>query len=179
LSAGFTASLGPLQAAVDRIGLNVTTTFPSHGGNLGPANLALAFKPPNGIGLSVDAGIVSGGGYLYIDTARGECAGAMQLMFADFLSLGAIGLIDTKLPDGSSGFSLLIIITADFGAGIQLGFGFTLNAVTDAVQSVPGIDPGRASYQTAVETAARRGPGIADLRPFRPATPPCPGTKHQ
>ena len=53
----------------------------------------------------------------------------MQLEFADFLSLGAIGLIDTKLPDGSSGFSLLIIITADFGAGLQLGFGFTLNAV--------------------------------------------------
>ena len=50
-------------------------------------------------------------------------------MFADFLTLSAIGLIDTKLPDGSAGFSLLIIITADFGAGIQLGFGFTLNAV--------------------------------------------------
>ena len=33
------------------------------------------------------------------------------------------------MPDGSSGFSLLIIITADFGAGIQLGFGFTLLAV--------------------------------------------------
>jgi hypothetical protein len=33
------------------------------------------------------------------------------------------------MPDGSSGFSLLIIITADFGPGIQLGFGFTLLAV--------------------------------------------------
>ena len=129
LSAGFSASLGPLQAAVDRIGLTVTTTFPDSGGNLGPANLALAFKPPTGVGLSVDAGIVSGGGYLYVDTASGEYAGAMQLMFADFLTLSAIGLIDTKLPDGSAGFSLLIIITADFGAGIQLGFGFTLNAV--------------------------------------------------
>jgi hypothetical protein len=129
LSAGFSASLGPLQASVDRIGLTATTSFPSQGGNLGPANLALAFKPPTGVGLAVDAGIVSGGGYLYVDSARGEYAGAMQLMFADFLTLSAIGLIDTKLPDGSSGFSLLIIITADFGAGIQLGFGFTLNAV--------------------------------------------------
>ena len=43
--------------------------------------------------------------------------------------MSAIGLINTKMPDGSPGFSLLIIITADFGAGIQLGFGFTLNAV--------------------------------------------------
>jgi hypothetical protein len=33
------------------------------------------------------------------------------------------------MPDGSSGFSLLIVITAEFGSGIQLGFGFTLLAV--------------------------------------------------
>ena len=99
------------------------------GGNAGPANIAMAFKPPNGIGLAVDAGVVKGGGYLYIDTDRGEYAGALELVFADFLSLHAIGLITTKMPDGSSGFSLLIIITAEFGAGIQLGFGFTLLAV--------------------------------------------------
>ena len=33
------------------------------------------------------------------------------------------------MPDGSPGFSLLVIITAEFGAGIQLGFGFTLLGV--------------------------------------------------
>lgn len=129
LSAGFSAALGPLQASVDRMGAIATLSLPAGGGNLGPANIAFAFKPPNGVGLSVDAGVVSGGGFLYIDSARGEYAGAVQLEFADFLALGAIGLIDTKLPDGSSGFSLLIIVTADFGAGLELGFGFTLNAV--------------------------------------------------
>jgi hypothetical protein len=129
LSTAFQASLGPLQASVDRIGLNVTTTFPARGGNLGPANLAFSFKPPSGVGLSVNVGIVQGGGFLYIDTDRGEYAGALELVFADFLSLHAIGLITTKMPDGSSGFSLLVIITADFGTGIQLGFGFTLLAV--------------------------------------------------
>ena len=129
LSGAFSANLGPLTASVERIGLKVTTTFPGHGGNLGPADVSLAFKPPTGVGLSVDAGIVSGGGFLYIDPDRGEYAGALQLKFADFLDLSAIGLINTKMPDGSPGFSLLIIITADFGAGIQLGFGFTLNAV--------------------------------------------------
>ena len=72
---------------------------------------------------------MTGGGYLYIDTDRGEYAGALQLEIADFLSVAAIGLISTKMPDGSSGFSLLIILTADFGAGIQLSFGFTLLAV--------------------------------------------------
>lgn len=122
-------SLGPLSASVERIGLTAVTTFPPKGGNLGPANVAFAFKPPNGIGLSVNAGIVKGGGFLYIDSAHGEYAGALELAFADFLTLSAIGLITTKMPDGSNGFSLLIIITADFGAGIQLGFGFTLLAV--------------------------------------------------
>jgi hypothetical protein len=129
LGASFQGSLGPLSAEVDDIGFTVALTFPGSGGNMGPVNAALQFKPPNGVGLSVDAGVVTGAGYLYIDTDRGQYAGALQLEIADFLSVAAIGLISTKLPDGSNGFSLLIILTADFGAGLQLSFGFTLLAV--------------------------------------------------
>jgi hypothetical protein len=130
LTTDISASLGPLEADVQQIGAAATISFPAGGhGNLGPAQLGFEFVPPNGVGLSVDAGVIEGGGFLYIDTAHGEYAGAMQLVFADFLGLQAIGLITTKMPDGSSGFSLLIIITVDFGAGIQLGFGFTLLAV--------------------------------------------------
>jgi hypothetical protein len=129
LGATLQGNLGPLQAVVEDVGLSIPLTFPGHGGNLGPVNAGLQFKPPKGVGLSLDAGIVTGGGYLYIDADRGEYAGALQLEIADFLSVAAIGLISTKMPDGSKGFSLLIIITADFGAGIQLSFGFTLLAV--------------------------------------------------
>jgi len=129
LSAAFGADLGVLQASVDRLGVVATLGFPDGGGNLGPAQLDFAFKPPNGIGLAVDAGVVKGGGYLYIDTERGEYAGALELTFADFLSLKAIGIITTRMPDGSEGFSLLVVITAEFGSGIQLGFGFTLLGV--------------------------------------------------
>jgi hypothetical protein len=129
LAASVKASLGPLAASVDQIGLAGNFTFPDKGGNLGPANVSFSFLPPKGVGLSIDAGIVAGGGYLFIDPDRGRYAGALQLMFADFLAVSAIGIIETKMPDGSSGFSLLIIVTADFGPGIQLGFGFTLLAV--------------------------------------------------
>ena len=73
--------------------------------------------------------MVKGGGYLYIDPERGEYAGALELAFAEFLALKAIGIITTRMPDGSEGFSLLIVITAEFGTGIQLGFGFTLLGV--------------------------------------------------
>lgn len=129
LSGAFSASLGPIQAAVDRIGVLATLSFPPDGGNLGPLDLGFAFKPPNGVGLSVDAGVVRGGGYLYIDAERGEYAGVLELDIAGIVSVKAIGLITTRMPDGSDGFSLLLVITAEFGTGIQLGFGFTLIGV--------------------------------------------------
>jgi hypothetical protein len=129
LGATLQGNLGPLQAVVENVGLRIPLTFPAHGGNLGPVNAALQFKPPTGVGLSINAGVVTGGGFLSFDPDRGEYAGALQLGIANFLTVSAIGLISTRMPDGSRGFSLLIIITADFGAGIQLSFGFTLLAV--------------------------------------------------
>jgi hypothetical protein len=175
LSAG--AALGPLQASVDRLGLVTTLTVKS--GNVGPLDLGFAFKPPNGVGLSIDAGVVTGGGYLYIDTARGQYAGALQLTIADFLQVTAIGLIETKLPDGSEGFSLLIILTADFGPGIQLGFGFTLNAVggliglNRSMQFQPLLDAIRTNAITSVlfpqDVIANAQRIISDLQAFFPA----------
>ncbi len=129
LSVGLGAKLGPLEAAVERIGAKAMVTFPEEGGNLGPANISFEFKPPSGVGLAVDAGVVKGGGYLYIDVERGEYAGALELTFSGFVSIKAIGIITTKMPDGSPGFSLLIIMWVEFASGIQLGFGFALFAV--------------------------------------------------
>ncbi len=130
LGATIKGDLAVLTAVVENIGMTATLTFPAdQKGNLGPANLALGFKAPNGVGLSIDAGVVKGGGYLYLDVDKGEYAGALELTVADFLSLKAIGLINTKLPGGQQGFSMLVIITAEFNPGFQLGFGFTLSGV--------------------------------------------------
>jgi hypothetical protein len=129
LGATVRGNLGPLQAVVENVGLRVPLTFPAHGGNLGPVNAQLQFKPPKSIGLVVNAGVVTGGGFVSRDPDRGEYAGSLQLEIAGFLSVAATALITTRMPDGTRGFSLLIIITADFGAGIQLSFGFTLLAV--------------------------------------------------
>ncbi|WP_028926217.1 DUF6603 domain-containing protein [Pseudonocardia acaciae] len=131
LGATFKAELGPIKAVVEQIGMTANLAFKSgNDGNLGPVDLSLGFRPPKGIGLSVDAGLVAGGGYLYFDPDRGEYAGVLELEFAGLVELKAIGLISTRMPDGSKGFSLLIVITAEFGGGgIQLGFGFTLLAV--------------------------------------------------
>jgi hypothetical protein len=127
---GFSGNLGPLEVAVEDIGVRATLRVKSdQSGNLGPLDATLGFKPPKGVGLAIDAGVVVGGGYLYIDADRGQYAGTLELVIADWLTLTAIGLISTKMPDGSNGFSLLVIITATFGSGIQLGYGFMLIGV--------------------------------------------------
>lgn len=126
VAAGIAGKLGPLAFVVEEIGFGIYATFEP--GNAGPLDLSLGFKPPIGIGLSVDAGVITGGGYLHIDTAKGEYFGALELSFQGIIALKAIGIITTKLPDGSKGFALLILITAEF-APIQLGFGFTLLGV--------------------------------------------------
>jgi hypothetical protein len=125
----FQLELGPLSAVVENIGVKLTLSFPEGGGNMGPANFDLGFQPPNGVGLSINAGAVVGGGYLFFDFEKEEYAGALELTIAGFVSAKAIGIITTKMPDGSKGFSLLIIITAEFNPPFQLGYGFTLNAV--------------------------------------------------
>lgn len=129
LATQLTADLGPLVATVDHIGVNIGISFPPDGkGKLGMADIDFSFAPPKGVGLEVDTGVIVGGGYLYFNPDKGEYFGALELEFQDLFSLKAVGIVNTKMPDGSPGFSLLIIITADF-TPIQLGFGFTLNGV--------------------------------------------------
>ena len=127
LAASATLRIGPVTAVVQRIGLKADVAFPSGGGNLGPAQLTPGFKPPSGLGLSVKAGPVGGGGYLFFDPDAGEYAGALQLDLK-VLKVNAIGLLTTRLPGNQPGFSLLIIIAAEFQP-IQLGYGFALIGV--------------------------------------------------
>jgi hypothetical protein len=136
-------NLGPIAASVSRMGALAKISFPPKGGNAGAAQVDVGFKPPTGVGLAVDAGVVKGGGYLYLDFEREEYAGALELVFMEWIALRAIGLITTRMPDGSKGFSMLIIITVEFGSGIQLGFGFTLLGVGGiiGIHRVVNIEP--------------------------------------
>jgi hypothetical protein len=130
ISASLTGVLGPLKASVDKVGLVFNLRAPQGtNSRFGPVDIDLGFKSPNGVGLSIDSGAVKGGGYLFFDPEKGEYAGALELTVSNFLSLKAIGLIDTKLPGGQPGFSLLVIITAEFNPGYQLGYGFVLLGV--------------------------------------------------
>jgi len=179
ISAGFTGNLGPLSATVDRIGIILNTRFSNNtSGKFGPLDLSLGFKPPSGVGLSLNAGPVNGGGYLYLDPDKGEYAGALELNILGVVSAKAIGLISTKMPDGSNGFSLLLIITAEFTPPFQLGFGFTIIGIGGllGLNRTVLLDPLRDSIhsgainsivfpQNVVENAPRI---ISDLRAIFP-----------
>jgi hypothetical protein len=113
-------SLGPFQMSVQGIGVVFTLAL------LSPTTLQLTagFKAPTGLGAVMDAGPITGGGFLSIDQANGRYAGILQLQLFG-IGVTAIGLLDTKVPGG---FSFLVILSATF-EGLQIGFGFTLNGV--------------------------------------------------
>jgi len=127
LSGAFSLHLGPFTATVDRIGMQADVAV--RDGNLGVLDAALGFKPPNGIGLAIDAGAVKGGGYLFTDPAQGEYAGSLELTIGP-VTVKAIGILSTRvpMPDGSKGWALLLMVYGQF-APIQLSFGFTLTGV--------------------------------------------------
>jgi hypothetical protein len=111
LRAAFSLQLGPFAASIDRAGLRLDVATLSRG--FDALGELVAFAPPKGIGLVLDAGVVKGGGYLFVDAQRGEYAGALELKFLTF-SIKAIGVLATKRPDGSEGWSLLLFVFGQF-----------------------------------------------------------------
>jgi hypothetical protein len=121
LSASFGVALGPFKGSVDRLG--VIVRLRELFGNA--PDVSFAVKPPNGAGLSLDAGIVSGGGYIYLDPDKGEYAGVLELKIMS-IGIKAIAILNTRLPD--AGWSLLLLIFGNFPP-VQLSFGFTLTGL--------------------------------------------------
>jgi uncharacterized protein DUF6603 len=176
------APLGPMTATVEQIGATAVVSFPpAHDGNLGIADITLRFKPPTGVGLTIDAGVVRGGGYLRIDPQRGEYAGAVELMLAEVIAVRAFGVITTKNPDGSPGFSLLVVMSVEFGGGLQIGLGFTLlgvgglvglNRTMNLEALMAGVRTGALNSVLFPQDLVANAPRIlSDLRSLFPAKP--------
>ncbi len=122
--------LGPVKLMVDKIGLALQLKRPEKNTrpNLLLLNADFDFKPPDGIGIDINAaGVVTGGGYLYIDRSRGEYFGVAALSIKNKIQLKAVGIIQTRIP-GSNSYSFILLITAEFPA-IQLGLGFSISGV--------------------------------------------------
>ena len=121
-------SLGPLTVSIDRVGALAMLAF--HDGNLGPGGCLAGFQAAVG---DRSGGGGAGGrerrGLSFHDAPTATYAGVMQLSIYEQLTLTAFGLIATRMPDGSRGYSIVVFITADDFRPIQLGLGFTLLGV--------------------------------------------------
>jgi len=129
LSAALSASvkIGPVVLVIDQIGVQAAV-LPGPG-SLGSADLTIRPTPPTGIGVEVDAPGVVGGGFLRFAPEKHEYSGVLQLEIGEKISVKAIGLLNTQLPDGSKGYSLVLLIFVEGFTPIQLGFGFTLTGI--------------------------------------------------
>jgi hypothetical protein len=125
-----TASIGPVKASLIKIGMKTTLDF-SKPGLLGNADLSMDFKPPEGVGLEIDANIVKGGGGLIVE--NGNYSGWLDLEINKKIRLQAICIITTtRSPDGLKTFSFKILGFAEFPA-VQIGFGFSISGVGLAI----------------------------------------------
>jgi len=143
--------LGPISASVQEVGIKLSliadqASQTQDAIQFGDVGLTFGFKSPKGLGLSIDADVVSGGGFVSFDEAKGEYAGFLDIGIAEIIQVTFICILDTKLPNGAPGFSLLFIIFMELPP-IQLGFGFTLNGVggvagVNRTMSITGLQAG-------------------------------------
>jgi len=132
LSAGVaaTARLGPVTVVAQRLGLTTLLSFPPLAGNLGAANVdTFEFKPPDGVGIRIDATTVVGGGFLNHDNAKQQYTGALQLEFVDKFDFRALGFLSTSPGQ----FSFMAVVFIDGFEPIEIGLGFTLMGVGGVV----------------------------------------------
>ena len=112
------ARLGPLQ-------LRAVIPAIIAGSAVDPVGQVLGLAPPAGLGVELDAGVVRGGGALaFAETPHWRLSGAFGVSVGP-VSASALGILER--PGGI--LSLLVLLSARFLPGLQLGFGFAISGV--------------------------------------------------
>jgi hypothetical protein len=177
VAATLSAQLGPVTAVVDGLGLQLRLAASTGAGALGPVDADMAFLPPSGVGVAVDAPVITGGGFLGRDPATGRYTGALDL-HAGEVAVTGLGVLDPHSPQG--GYSLVVALRASFPA-VQVGFGFALTGVGGLLALNRGVNvdvlrnrlaAGIAGRILAPEDPIRNAPALlADLDAVFPGTP--------
>lgn len=138
------ARLGPVTASAAGLGLKLSLVFPDRDG----FDVNFGYQAPNGIGLSIAAKGVTGGGLLAFEPSKHLYSGFLGLNFRD-IGLSAIGLILTESPNNPNTFSLLVSIGVKFTPPLQLSMGFRLMGVGGliGVNRSLAVEPLRAGFK--------------------------------
>ena len=133
VSVGVRASLtlGPIAVTLDGPSVGVdalwTLSDATKTPNLGVIDIGgIGLRSPAGVALAVDSAAVQGAGALQHDAARHQYAGALALVVKEKFALEVAGLLTTRMPDGSPGYSLLLLGSLKFPP-IPIGFGFSID----------------------------------------------------
>jgi hypothetical protein len=139
ISASLVLRLGAMTLIVDRVGFSGAMDFWDVP--------ALGFKSPTGIGVEIDSDSVRGGGYLFFDHDKHQYGGVLDLEFKGLGAVKAIGLLSTRMPDATRGFSFLAILTIQDLTGFELPLHFRLTGIGglfgyDRTVSMPALESG-------------------------------------
>lgn len=123
-------SIGPFHTSIEGMGFNLDFAEKApngNQGNFGFMHVDGGFRPPRGIGMAINAASIRGGGFLSLNPEQGEYAGVLELAIGK-IGIKAIGMLNTDLPDVSSGWSLMLALYLEF-PGVPLGLGFELTGL--------------------------------------------------
>ncbi len=134
INLNFTADFSVMTFTFSDLGFGFDFDFMTPDFHFGDWDFSPTFKFPDGIGIAIDIeSIITGAGFVKWDLEKGEFLGGFDLTILEMIGVGAIFILNTKMPDGSKGFSFMGAITATFNPGFQLGMGFSLTAVGAAL----------------------------------------------
>ena len=125
-----TAGIGPVRAVLDRVGMPVRSpSLNAAATSARPISISASSRHQASGCRWKRKGCSPAAASCSTTRRRGIYAGVMQLSLHEQITLTAFGLIATRMPDGSRGYSLLIFITAEDFRPIPLGLGFTLQGI--------------------------------------------------
>lgn len=165
-------TLGPLVLVAEGLGVAIVfEAAPEGDGLLGKTDMRFEFIPPTAFGASIDAGVVTGGGFVEVSPPR--YSGILDLDIAGTFGITVIAVVEAAGADASPGtpnFSMFLSVVTEF-TPIPLAFGFTLNGVggivcfnrginTDAL--VDGLFSGTLDHVLYPEDPIANAPAILD-----------------
>lgn len=130
INLNFSVDLSVLRFTFPDLGFGFDFNFLTPDFHFGDFDFNPIIKLPDGLGISIDIeDVVKGSGFVKWDLDKGEFLGGFELTFVNMFGAGALFILNTKMPDGSKGYSFMGAISVFFSPGIQLGLGFSLTGI--------------------------------------------------